>query len=72
MGNELTILENISHPNIVNIFELLEDNNNYYIIAELMKHGELYDFAKSKGQFTEDEVLVMTKEIFLALNFMHL
>jgi len=72
MENELEILEDISHPNIVRIFELLEDNNNYYIVSELMNHGELFDFANNKDEFSEDEVLIMTKEIFLALNFMHL
>lgn len=32
MKNELKILETLSHPNIVNIYELLEDNDNYYIV----------------------------------------
>ena len=76
MANELQILEQISHPNIVRIFELLEDDNNYYIVSELMKHGELQDFASKRNgskedNFSEDEVSIMTKEIFLALNFMH-
>lgn len=25
------------------IFELLEDNENYYIVSELLEGGELYD-----------------------------
>ena len=77
MENELQILEDISHPNIVRIFELLEDDSNYYIVSELMKHDTLLHFANTRNNnaednFSEDEVCVMTKEIFLALNFMHL
>ena len=44
MMNELEVLEDISHPNVVRIFELLEDDDNYYIISELMSHGDLYDY----------------------------
>ena len=76
MENELQILEDISHPNIVRIFELLHDENNYYIVSELMRHGELFELANKRenseeGGLTEDEIHTITKEIFLALNFMH-
>ena len=39
--NELEILEQISHPHITRVFELLEDKANYYIVMELMKGGSL-------------------------------
>ena len=41
LENELSVLEDISHPNIVRLFEILEDNTNYYIVSELMKYGDL-------------------------------
>jgi len=43
MKNELKVLEETVHPNIVRVFELLEDKNHYYIVSELMAGGELYD-----------------------------
>ena len=49
MKSELQILEDISHPNIVRIFELLEDDSYYYCVAEIMKHGELYEYAKLRN-----------------------
>ncbi len=44
MENELTVLEETNHPNTVRIFELLHDHKYYYIVAELVCEGELYEF----------------------------
>ena len=41
--NEFEVLEETQHPHITRIFELLEDNRNYYIVAELMAGGHLMD-----------------------------
>ena len=76
MENELKILEQISHPDIVTIFELLEDDTNYYIVSELIKHDNLEQLLntrkrKTGNNFKEDEVCLMSYQIFRALNFMH-
>ena len=44
MRNELTILKQLDHPNIVKVFEFYEDDDNIYIIEELCKGGELFDY----------------------------
>ena len=41
--NEFEILEETQHPHITRIFELMEDKNNYYIVAELMTGGNLLE-----------------------------
>ena len=48
MKNEIQILENISHPNIVRIYEIVHDDSNYYIISELMYLGDLYVYANDR------------------------
>ena len=44
MKNELQILEDTSHPNIMKIYELLEDEKFYFVISEFIRFGELYDY----------------------------
>ena len=53
MENELQVLTEISHPNIVKVFELLHDDSNYYMISELIKHGELFDFVYERNDSEE-------------------
>ena len=42
LENELSVLSNNSHPNIIRIVDLLEDNSNYYVVSELVRGGELF------------------------------
>lgn len=37
------------------IFELLEDSQNYYIVSELLKGGELYDRIVKMKYFNEQK-----------------
>ena len=41
--NEVEILKSLDHPNILKIFDLFEDDLNFYIITELYTVGELFD-----------------------------
>ena len=53
LKNELGILGEKSHPNIIRIIELFEDNHNYYIVSELVKGGELFQRLSRIKYFTE-------------------
>ncbi len=61
----MNTLKDLSHPNIVNIIEAV-DNADYvkkngqvqkvlYIVIELAPGGELFDFVASTGRFSEQE-----------------
>ena len=43
MEQELEVLQKTAHPHIVSVYELLEDEANFYIISEIVTGGELYD-----------------------------
>lgn len=34
MLQEFSILKNMDHPNIVRLFELFQDEKNYYLVTE--------------------------------------
>ena len=53
MMSELTVLKKCSHPNIMNVNEILEDSVNYYIVSELLEGGELLDRILEVRQFSE-------------------
>ena len=48
------MLEETVHPHITRVFELMEDQRNYYIIMELVSGGNLFDKIKSLRNFSED------------------
>jgi len=41
MKNELKVLEQVTHPLIMRIYELREDDNFVYIVSEYVKEGSI-------------------------------
>ena len=67
--NEIEILRIVSHPNIVNIYEIFEDNKKYYIITELLDGGELFEFITNQGTFSETDAAILMKQILQGVNY---
>jgi serine/threonine protein kinase len=53
LQNELSLLAQNSHPNLIRIIDLLEDDENYYVVSELVKGGELFQRLLEVKNFTE-------------------
>ena len=69
--NEIEIMRKISHPHIVNIFDIYEDTKKYYIMMELFEGGELFEAISEQGTFTEEDVAHIMKQILAAVNYLH-
>lgn len=61
-----------SHPNIIRIVDLIEDDDNYYVVSELVKGGELFKRLTKLTVFTESQAADIIHQIMLGLNYMHL
>ena len=40
---DLKILEALSHPNILKVYDFYQDNKRYYLVTEYIDGGELLD-----------------------------
>jgi len=68
---EIQILDQLEHPNIVNLHELFEGDDKFYMVFEYMSGGQLYSrFLKQK--FTEYEIIEILRPIVDALRYCHL
>jgi len=59
------------HPNILHMFEVLEDAEKFYLILELAAGGDLFDKIISMGGFTEDQARVYFQQIVSGLRHCH-
>ena len=41
------------HPNIIRLYEEIEDDRNIYLVMEECTGGELFDYILSLGSFSE-------------------
>ena len=69
--NEARIQAKFSHPNMVNIFNLIEQDNNVFIVMEYIKGGTLEGHLMQKGVLSQDESLKISLQVLSALQFMH-
>ena len=71
LKNEIEFMMKINHPNIVKVHEFFEDENNIYLVMELMLGGELYSRIVSKNQYSERDAIVIIKQIVDGILFCH-
>ena len=45
---EIDILKNLTHTNIVRLYEIFEDKRYIYLVTELLTGGELFDEIASR------------------------
>lgn len=69
--NEINILKEIDHPNIVKMYEFFEDEKRYYIVTEICKGGELFDEILARGKFNEKDAAVLIKQVLSCINYCH-
>ena len=68
---EINILKNLDHPNVMKIYEFLEDDKNYYLIQEFCDGGDLDTILKGKKIYCEFLVKFIMYQVFLAINYLH-
>lgn len=61
----------LSHPNIVNIYDVGESEDIYYIVMEYVKGKTLKELIKEEGPMTSDSIIDYTKQIAYALQHAH-
>ena len=61
----------MSHPNIVNIYDVGKEGNIHYIVMELIEGRALSDYIKEQGPMPYPKVIAISKQIASALAFAH-
>jgi len=69
--NEINILRELDHPNIIKMYEFFEDEKRYYIVTEICKGGELFDEIIARGKFTEKDAAILMKQVLSCVNYCH-
>lgn len=68
---EVELLKKLDHPNIMKLFEILEDSTSFYIVGELYTGGELFDEIIKRKRFSEHDAARIIKQVFSGITYMH-
>ena len=69
--NEIEMLKKLDHLNLVKIYEFYNTDNDYYIITDFCKYGELFDKIKQHGPFSEKQAAYIIYQLLSAIHFCH-
>jgi calcium-dependent protein kinase len=68
---EFNLLKELDHPNILRLIEMFTDENNYYIVTEICRGGELLDEIQEWGNFIEEDAAVLMRHLLGSVNYCH-
>lgn len=68
---EVKILETCDHPNIVQMEEVFDTDDKFYMVMEPMHGGELFDRIADKEKYDEEEARSCTTSILQAIKYCH-
>lgn len=69
--DEVKIMKELEHPNIIRLFETFEDDAFIYLVMELCEGGELFDRIIATGFFGEREAACTVRQMLGALFYLH-
>ncbi|KAM4706885.1 serine/threonine-protein kinase DCLK2 isoform 4-T5 [Discoglossus pictus] len=69
--NEVSILRQVKHPNIIMLIEEMDTSTELYLVMELVKGGDLFDAITSSTKYTERDASAMVYNLASAMKYLH-
>ena len=71
LKEEIKILKNCEHKNILKFIDYIETNSKFFIIMELLNGGTLKNFILNHKNLSEEKISIIIKQILSAVNYLH-
>jgi serine/threonine protein kinase len=70
-AREISLLKAMNHPFVAELFEIIEDAGSFYLVMELLEHGNMLEYVNGHGRLNEDQARRYFCEIISALDYLH-
>ena len=68
---ENEIITKFNHVNVIFVFNIIEDKDNFYIVMEYCKSGELFDYIVERQHLEEDEASIFFYQLINGVEYIH-
>lgn len=71
LPREIDMLIKLNHPHLVHTHSIFQRRYKYFIFMRYMEHGDLLEHILQKGAVQEDQARIWTRQLALAIQYMH-
>ena len=71
VAREIHILKLLRHPNIIQLYEIIETPKQLYLIMEYASGGELFDYIVAQSRVKEQEACKFFQQIISGIEYIH-
>ena len=71
MLRENEIVTKLHHVNVVSVYKIIETEEDYFMVMEYCKLGELFDYIVKKKRLDEDEAAVFFYQLINGVEYIH-
>jgi 5'-AMP-activated protein kinase catalytic alpha subunit len=68
---EVSILKEVRHPNIIQLYEIIETSEELFLVTDYISGGELYSYIVDKGKIEEGEACKYFRQIIAGIEYLH-
>jgi len=68
---EVELLKMMSHSNITRLVEVIETDDHWYFVMELIRGDEIFDLLADRGAFDEATARQIMRQLLEAIHYMH-
>jgi len=68
---EIEIMHSVTHPNIIQLYEVFHEAKTVTLVMELVSGGELFDRIVDKGNYSEKDAAGVIAQLCAALAYLH-
>jgi len=71
LRREVQIMKKLDHPNILKLYEVYEDDKQFFLVMELVKGKELFDKIVERGMYSERDASNIIYQVVSAVDYLH-
>ena len=68
---ENDIATKFNHINVIYVFQIFEDKENFYLVMEYCQKGELFDYIVEKQRLSENEAAIFFYQLINGVEYIH-
>ena len=71
LDREIEVLKKLRHPNLVQLYSVIETTEKIYLITEYIKGKELFDYIVMKKKLSEIESCIFFQQLISGIEYLH-